>query len=388
MVKAGLATALLNGLFCASVAVAAEGPPPVPNNDSPIRYGPFDIRPRIGAGVTYDDNIYINSTNRQADAIWTISPGVMVGAGDYRQGIENWMTLDYAPNFLLFTDQSANNAIDHDARLALQRAMGPLTLSLQQGVQAFSGNVADVGNRVNRQIYTTEAVAHYEFSPKTSAELTGRQQINDYNGFSDFNEWQFGGWVDYASTPKVKFGVGLIGGWLDVQNSANQQYQQLQARVTYSASEKVELSASAGGELREFDGGMNRATPVFSLGMKYKLREETTLSLDTYRRNQNSVSLANQNYNTTGVSAGVRHQFQEKYTAHLTAGYENADYIGTVGNAAARNDDYYFVRSGLDAKLIDHLTAGIFYQYRKNSSSLAGFGFYNHQVGVNVAFSY
>ncbi len=389
MVKTGWLTALINSLFCASMAAATDDPAAA-GDQQPLRYGPFDIRPRIGAALHYDDNIYINSTNRQSDAIWSFTPGVLFGAGDYRKAEENWMTLDYMPSFIVFTQNSRNNAIDHDGRLGLQQRSGPMTFTLQQDVQVFSGSVADVGSRVNRNIYTTEAGASYEISPKTSVEITARQQFNQYKSFVDFNEWVVGGGVDYWLTPKIRIGAAINGGWLDVQRSANQQYQQLQGRIAYTLTDKVELRASLGVELRHFDGGKDRAYAIFSLGGVFKPVENTSLTLDAYRRNQNSIVLVNQNYTTTGVSGGVQHTFKEKYTAHLTGGYENADYNATVAAVAgaARNDDYGYVRVGLDAKIIERVTAGVFYQYRRNSSSLPGFGFDNNQVGVNVAFSY
>src|SRR5881628_3532588 len=49
-----------------------------------LRLGIFDIRPRLTGSMIYDDNIYIQSTNKQSDVVWVLSPGVAIGAGDYR----------------------------------------------------------------------------------------------------------------------------------------------------------------------------------------------------------------------------------------------------------------------------------------------------------------
>ena len=88
--------------------------------ETTLRYGAVDVFPFARAGVVYDDNIYITERDKHDDVIWSISPGVLLAGGDYRQKEENFAALQYAPNFLFFTDQSGNNAVDHDAQGRVQ----------------------------------------------------------------------------------------------------------------------------------------------------------------------------------------------------------------------------------------------------------------------------
>ena len=363
--------------------------------ETTLRYGAVDVFPFARAGVVYDDNIYITEKKKQDDVIWSLTPGLLLASGDYRQKEENFAAVQYAPTFLLFSEQNNNNAVDHDAQGRVQFHPGNWTLQLYQGFQRYSGAVADVGQRVSRSIYTTEGSVRYEFSPKTSMELRGRQSIIDYaetdsNPVSGYNQWEAGAFVDYWVTPKFRVGPGLNFGWVDVPQGANQSYQQLLVRASYSATEKVEFNGSIGAEVREFQGDQdNRWNAVFSIGVAYRPLESTSVSLDAFRRDETSVALLNQNYTLTGFAASIRQNFAVLYTASLTGGYYNAAYHSTVqGVSAPRKDDHFYIRTGVDWNATGRFTVGAFYQFRNNDSSAAGYSFKNNQVGLTASYRF
>jgi hypothetical protein len=171
-------TALLNAVF--STAHAQEHVVPVqpdaqPSEENMLRYGEFDVLPQFKMGVMYDDNIFITPSNEEDDVLWVFTPGVLVGSGDYRLREENYVSLSYNPAFIVFTENGSQNDIDHDARLKIQRRPGSWTLNLEQDFTTYSGPNVDVGSRVDETIFNTFIGAKYDLSPKTAAELTGRQ---------------------------------------------------------------------------------------------------------------------------------------------------------------------------------------------------------------------
>ena len=354
--------------------------------ESPLQYGPFDVLYGLRGGMVYDDNIYI-SPQKESDVIWNIAPGLTLGAGDYRLKEENLLSLDYSPNFIFFTENSRENSIDQEANLEGKYRTGPWTLGLKQSFTAYSGAVVDVGTRSDRKVYTTSLAVVYDLSPKTSLELNGRQVISDYEQLIDIHEWVVGGWVDYQVAPLVKLGAGVNAGFVDVQPGANQTYQQGLVRAAYALTELVVLKASAGAELRKFQGPQNdRLEGIFSLGLVYRPLVNTTFSLEGYRRPQASVRLVDQNYPLTGVGGSVRQVLCENYSLSLSGGYENAHY--TANNPAVtafREDNYFFARVGADWQVLDRLTVGAFYQHRKNNSKEARFDFDNHLAGLNFS---
>jgi len=154
--------------------------------------------------------------------------------------------------------------------------------------------------------------------------------------------------------------------------------------------ELVDLRASAGGELREFEGPQkDRLNPVFTGGATIRPLPNTSIAVDAYRRSQASAVFTNQNYTTTGFSAGVRQVLFENYAVNLTGGYENSDYTANQsGLAVTRKDDYFFTRIGVDWNVLDKLTVGAFYQFRNNDSTDAPHSFDNHQVGLNAIYHF
>ena len=387
-------TALLNSVCSAQEAnprVMPLQPDPPAGEENILRYGDFDVRPHMKVGVMYDDNIFLQSSNEEEDLLWVFTPGVLLGLGDYREEKENYVYINYEPDFILFTDNSEYSDVDHDARLKLQRRPGNWTLFLEQDFVTYSGGDVDVGNRVDEMAFTTLASAQYEFSPKTSVEVGAKQIIDDYDSnltIQGYNIWEFEGWFDYAVTPKVKVGGGVTGGIADVRGSANQTYEQPKARVTYNLTGKLDLRASAGVEFRQIDGGSDREDLVASLGATYRPLEATSITFDAFHRNENSVRLVNQNYRSTGFAVGLRQDIATIYHVYFGGGYQHLDYYATQPNVLApRQDDYFYVRLGASWDMTDRMNLGAFVQHRDNDSN-TNFDFDNNQVGLTFAYRF
>ena len=354
-----------------------------------LKFGPVNVHPNITAGVTYDDNINIKNVNRVEDFYFDISPGFRAIVGE---NSDKFISLTYRPRILIFTQEDQNNSVDHDANLLAQWHFGKLTLAAGQAFQLYSGNEIDAGGRVDRKSYITTLGANFSYSEKTSFEFNLRQTIADYDtSSSGFNEWVISPYMNYQITPKVKLGLGVTAGFLDTRSGPNQTYQQGLVQAVYKLTEKIDARAHVGAEIRQFqNGGNDGPTPVFSLAGTYRPREKTLLSLEAYRRQQNSVSLASQNYEVTGVNASIQQQLREKLSANVLAGYDFADYKGTqAGVVANRMDKYFYVRAGLNFQITPKWSASAFYTYRQNHSEGTGSNpFANNQVGLQSTLWY
>ena len=297
-----------------------------------LQWGPFDLHLNAEASFVYNDNIYLQQTHKIADFIGTLSPHLAVGAGDYQQKEESWLAIDYSPSFVLFTNHDGNDAIDEDGRLNFEWRPASWTFGVKQGYQKNSGPVIEAADRVTRSIYDTNLYIKYDLSSKTTFELNGDQSINDYDQpLFSYNVWTLAGWMDYWMTPKVRLGVGATGGFLDIAQNPNQTYQQGLVRAEYDMTQNVAIRGSAGVELREFQGGRgNKFNGVFSLGGTYQPRENTTLLIDAYRRDESSLIAIGENYTVTGFSAGICQVIAEKYVFSLTGGFDHSDYYATA----------------------------------------------------------
>src|SRR4029077_14693934 len=117
----------------------------------------------------------------------------------------------------------------------------------------------------------------------------------------------------------------------------------------YTATEKLNLNASAGFEWRQYHaGGSHTFFPVFGIGGSYFPREGTTIVAEAHRRASASIALAGQNYLSTGFSASVHQRLGGRLGVYVTGGYDNARYQSAQsGVAATRTDDYYKGSVGL-----------------------------------------
>lgn len=367
-----------------------------------LNVGPFELRPHLDGSVLYDDNIFLTEFDRQEDVVWTVAPGLLIGAGDYRATSETYLALDYTPSVVVFTDHDENNALNHDVNFFAQWKLTKLSLGLGQSYQRRSGGLVQAdtsvgfdreisSQQVDREIFVTTLKAKYDWSDKTSFEVNGSQTINQSDKFIAYNEWVNQNWVNYNVTEKVRVGVGFTLGFRDIKQSDNEIFEQGLVRASYTLTEKVDVTGSIGAEFRQFQGGESEGPDlVFTLGGFYRPLDRTLLGLEAYRQNQNSVVMVSENYTVTGVRASVRQQLLERFSISLTGGYQHLAYdsTGSGGAGSGREDDYFFVGPGFDYNITDRWTAGVFYQYRQTSSSEPNAGFENNQAGLRSTFRF
>jgi uncharacterized protein (PEP-CTERM system associated) len=170
-----------------------------------------------------------------------------------------------------------------------------------------------------------------------------------------------------------------------------QTYQQVNAQFAYNPSGKLTVAASGGLEFRQFDvpGDNARTSPVFALGATFRPFDGTTITLNASRSTYSSAVLAAQDFTNTGVRLTVRQRLLRRFTVGLNTGFENAEYFSTFeGIDAMRDDNYFFVQPGIDAKITRWWSVGAFYLYRRNSSSADEFGFRVNQFGVQSTLTF
>ncbi len=368
---------------------------------------PFKYSFRLTLRGIYDDNINLTENNRLSDYYFAIEPGITVGFGDVINRQENYVRLDYAPSFFIYSDHSERDAVQHLVRLDGRYRFRRLTLDFSQDVQLLDGTdlsttttSGNIGNFVNLDvssptrvnIFTTHLDANYELGGKTF--LTGGLTYTnvDYETLISSRYYAGNIFINYNYSPKLVIGVGGSGGYTDVDSpNPDQTFEQANVRVSYQATGKISLNASAGVEFRQFQdssrGGYT--SPVYELGATYQPFDGTTLSLTGSRRSLASAVLSNQDYAASSIIFGARQRFLQRFFVGVTAGYENSEYFTTIGGgSASRSDDYFFVQPAVDFAVTRFWTAGLYYLYRENDSSLNGFSFYDNQVGVRSSLSF
>jgi len=349
----------------------------------------------------YDDNIFISHTDRVSDYYFAIEPRLTLGFGDMEGRGTNYIRLDYMPSILLFVDHSDQDDVDHLIHLEGRHQFSKLTFVFSQDVDILknsnlnslidtTGQFAniDVSGRTELNLYVSRVRAYYDLTEKVF--LSGEFDASIYDYRDDFiNSETFSGglYINYKWTPKVVVGIGGTGGITQVdEGNPDQPFAQVNVRLSYEATGKLNFYASVGVEFRDFDSNRSeRTTPVFEIGGIYRPFDGTTITLAANRSMLASGFFPAQDYAATNVVLRIQQRLLQRFYLGLSAGYENADYFATAnGVDATRNDDYYFVEPSVDVLINRHFSVGAYYLHREDSSSLDFFSFYDNQVGVRA----
>lgn len=356
---------------------------PVPR----MKAGPIEFRPHFKIQSEYNDNVFISETNERDDLIWTASPGLTIGVGDYVKKEESYLEADYTPNLIYFTNLEGEDAVDHRAYIKGQHRFQKLYVKASHRYIESTGANNDIGNRVKRSVQNPSLLLSYDISDKTEVGLEGKFTHTDYKDQLDSNEWLVGPYLDHQIMPKLNIGAGVNMGFLDVEGATpNQTYQQFLFRFDWDVTGKINAHGNVGGEYRQYDGPNNvsdRFSPVFGVGASYDPFKNTSFSFDLYRRTTNSSSIPGVNYTTTGFNSGITQRVFQKVVLGLKGGFDNSDYNDTVTHAAGdREDNYFFIRPSVSVDLTEWWSASVYYECRKNDSDVAGNDFDNNRIGL------
>ena len=341
------------------------------------------------ATATYDSNIFISHDNEQEDFIFTIAPGMAVGRGDFKNELANlgsyedrfnpdrsemvdatnYIYVHYVPSVTLFADHSSENSFDHDVTLDGQYEWKRLTIGLKGRFQTLNLPDVDLGERVERHLFSGALTSKYDYSAKTSFELNFFNYVRDFAGdHVDTVEYRWQAWANYQVRPKITLGVGVTYGLVDLSRGPNQSYGQVLARLRYRATEKIRFDLTAGGELRDIQGVATRGNGLFSLGVSYAPFDGTSVFLQCYRRTVTSASSPPANYTVTGVEVQLRQRFARRFYFVLAAGYQNVEY-DYFASSGSRRDEIFYVHPSLGMDVTSWLSCELGAEYRQDSST-------------------
>ena len=385
----------------------------------------------LSTGVTYDDNVFLTPNDptpltnaagtasrrhfSRSDVYFSVTPSISLGYGDFISRATNYVEFDYNANALIYAQNTDQDTIQHSVALQGAYHFAQVTLTLSQSVQildstdlsaanpntvgtsttATTTNTAavnlDTSQRTRLNVYGTSLNANYALSDKTSFDLGGSLNVSDYETLISSDTLGGSAYFNYSPTGKITLGVGVSAGYIIQDESApDEEFEQINLRLSYAATSKLTVSGSVGVQFRETNGvGGTDVTPVFDLAVSYAPFDGTSLSLAASRSVQTSAVLTGENFDSTGFTFNVSQSLFQRATAHLSVGYTYSNYVFSgTGLSASRTDDYYFVQPGLDYTIRSNISAGIFYIHRQSSSSLLGNSFSDNQIGARLTLSF
>jgi Putative beta-barrel porin 2 len=348
----------------------------------------------FGAGWFYDDNIFISHTNRKADNVFTLDGGFSFELGDYRQQVDNYLIAKFLTTGYLFTRNTGQDSVDYDAVVQGQYRFSNFTFQNQIIFDYLNGSDRTVGTFVSRYLLDGRLRLLYDVSDKT--QLFGEfeqissiyvKEISSYEYIGRFG-------VDYSITPKIKLGLEGDVGDIVQEDGPSSLYGQARLRAAYRYTEKLTFRGSVGFEVRSYSNSdLIRVTPVFELGADYHPFTDTTVSLTGFRKIFASPIAFNEFFTATGVELDVKQRLLQRFTAVATFGYEHDTYHstgagGVVTIDTGRTDDYFYIRPNITYDFRKWLTATLYYEYSRNSSSVGDASFYDNRVGLQISITF
>jgi hypothetical protein len=351
-----------------------------------IKKWALQLRTRVG--MAYDDNIFISNTNRVADTLLTVTGGISLIYGDWRSRTENFLAADYEGGGVFYFENPDENSFTQIASLAGQYRIQRLTTRLRSQYIYLTGAERDIGDLATRHLFNNSLQFTYDLSGKTSLFAGGFADIATYETF--FNSYEFGAKIsaEYQILQKVRIGPEFVIGFLDVEDSPFQIYEQIRARAIYEATGKLDFEGSAGVEFRQFNSE-NRTHFVFSLAGNYRPFPGTAITLRGYRRLFGSAALQGEDFIATGIELAISQRFFQRLYLTVATGYENDEYIEIAEDVSTdRVDNYVYVRPAIAYAFTKWISISGFYEFRNNFSNESEFAFYNNRVGGAIAFQF
>ena len=346
----------------------------------------------LGTGLFYDDNLFISSTGKKPDTVFTLDGGFDFELGDYRYLTNDYLIAKYLVTGYLYTRHPNEDSADQYLSLLGQYRFSSFTFQPRFLYQYVNQPDRYVGTITSHHVIDSNLGLLYDLSPKTQLHAGFEQITNLYQNYLSSFEYigRFG--ADYLITPKIKLGIEGVVGSLHQQGSPPSSYGQALLRAAYAYSGKLTFRASVGEEIRHYSGNQEiKGTPVFSLGVDWRLFIDTVLSLSAYRSISASPLTPGDDFTATGATLTVSQAFLNRFNGSVALGYENDTYNSTISNSAAnttRDDNYVYAGPYLTYAFKKWLTASVYYQFRRESSNEAGVSFTDNRIGTQISVSF
>lgn len=374
----------------AESAPAGNAPPQV------FRYGPLTLRPHADYRFSYGNGIQSAPGSQATTAINEIAPGIRLDLGTH------W-SVDYTPTFMFYSSKDFRNVVDQAVALTGDVQLDEWNLGLSHTSALTTDPLVQTGTQTEQSTHQTGLTASHAFTSATSADFGLSQNINLITGFQNSYDWSTLDWLNYQFWPRLSAGLGGGGGYDMIENQSqtpntnnlDQTFEQLQARVSWRATDKFSFQVNGGAEARQFKtaGTSSTLNPIYGASIQYQPFKTTQISLTGNRTvGSSDYYLAAQQSIISTIGLNLNQTLFRKFTVGVGVGYGRTDYGVSSGVATAeavnRTDDDVSFNIRLSHPFLKRGTWSVFYQYVENHSTESGYSFQSNQTGFEINYSY
>ncbi|HEX7860404.1 MAG TPA: outer membrane beta-barrel protein [Verrucomicrobiae bacterium] len=353
---------------------------------NPLQWGPFQLRPFGSYRFTYGNGLNVTPGNQVTTALHEIAPGAVLQS--------QHLSFRYSPTIKYYSAEEFEDGVDHAASVGANFGVNDWTFSLGHSFSDTKSPMIETGAQTPQQTHSTVLSAAYQYSNKTSFEFSLSQSIQEADALNSSIGWSSMNWANYHWTEKTLIGLGVGGGYTKQDFGDDMTNEQLQGRIAWHPSAKLNLSLNGGVEFRQFVSSDldDQVNPIFGASINYSPWEPTTFSLGANQSTGASL-LEAQTTETISFNVGVRQRLLEVLHLGLFAGYQQLEYQGYAGTGSGglqedRTDEILSYSVDLGFTIFTKGEISLFYQRSENDSNAEEFSYDSDQYGFQLAYHF
>jgi len=363
-------------------------------------WGPVSIHPLLNYTFLYGRGIVSAPGQADTTAINTVSPGFILGLGDY------W-TLEYEPSISVYSSRAFKNTVDQNAILRGSSSNEVWALNFSQSYVKTSDPLIETGQQTTQQGFATTIEGLHQIGNASSIDLSVNQNFRYADlsqGLSDLREWNTMDWYNYQVIQQLAAGIGLTVGYDNSQPGPDMPFEQLQGRLNFRFRDKLLIVLTGGAEDRQFLGPDEPAmiSPVFMGLLRYQPFDSTIITLQGSRQVTPSL-FVNQVEVVTAAQAGITQVLTPKLTVELSGSYSTTPFTSIVPGALppyyigappvtplteVRSDRLISGKIDFGYKVTSKTLVSIFYTLGEDTTAQANFKYTTSQIGLAVNYRY
>jgi hypothetical protein len=277
----------------------------------------------------------------------------------------------YTGGYSQYFNQSDLSGYNQSAGASLNYDGGPLTASLNVGIDFGSGANRYYESVVDEISYSYGLSARYRISPKTSltGDLSQRITSASGSGNSDTESLDLGTSALWKYSRRTEFGPGMRYTRRSGDSSQDRTSIGPTVTVNYELSKKVSLNSRVGMDFAQYEDGENPDPSLYtSIACNYRASPLWSMNLSLLRDNQASYSSAGEFEEFLALRLGYNRKIRRAMWS-LGMGWETRSTEDADGATMSRPDrDYLTLDTALSMPVFaDTCNASVFMRYSDQS---------------------
>lgn len=342
--------------------------------------GNFSLQPYAEARVVYEDNLFLNSVDKQEETYTVFSPGVTLVYGTPRG---NNLYVDYSADFSSLQEFDNETFDGQSLRVGGTFRNARSRLAVAHEYRNVRDVDVETSMRLQRESHATSIAYDNRISSKTTAGLSVSHNLHTFSesGYSGYREYSVGANAGWQAFPRAVLTAQARHGWVDVDDQrdavGSAQYDELTFGLTGRPRPRLETGGQVGVQHRYFeDSGQDDITRwVGSFHVAAEPFGRTRVWLKGSASMRPAIQEDGYTVVDTRIEPGLsRCLFNERLVGGISFFRGRTRYIGggdpdgedRVYNG--RQDDYWGFGANLDWWIGRYWSVGIAYSYTENDS--------------------